>query len=85
MSKGKKKKKTVYVDDGSSICDMSALGKGRSRNNSGYRSNKYTFGTSSRFQECFKTYIAAVKMMIKPMFITIGIITLAFLIVYLLL
>ena len=84
MSKGKKKKKTVYVDDGSSICDMSALDKGRSRNNSGYRSNKYTFGTS-RFQECFKTYIAAVKMMIKPMFITIGIITLAFLIVYLLL
>ena len=70
----KKKKKVTYIDDGSTICDMSALGGGKS---AGLRS-----GTA---KERFTTYIKAVKQMIIPMLITMAAITLIFGIVYLLL
>lgn len=83
MSKKKKKEKTIYIDDGSSIFDMSALSHGLPRKDSRYGSNKLS--QRPTFRECFRTYIEAVKMMIKPMFITIGVITLAFLLVYLIL
>ena len=79
MAKNKKKEKTVYIDVGSSIADMSALSKGLSRDKLG---GSRRLGGRPTFKECFKTYIEAVKMMIKPMFITIGIITIAFLIIY---
>ena len=79
MSKNKKKEKKIYIDDGSSIADMSALDNGLLNKNSLYSSGRAPRPT---FKECFRTYIEAVKMMIKPMFITIGIITIAFLIVY---
>ena len=79
MSKKKNKEKTIYIDDGSSIADMSGL-----YGNSSFGSKKTTSGRS-RFRECFRTYIEAVKMMIKPMLLTIGVITLAFLILYLIL
>ena len=75
MAKNKKKEKTVYIDDGSSIADMSSLSKGLAQ-------SSRRLGGRPTFKECFKTYIEAVKMMIKPMFITIGIITIAFLIIY---
>lgn len=79
MSKNKKKEKTIYIDDGSSFADMSSLGRGLSRNSLD-RSRKASGRPT--FKECFKTYIEAVKMMVKPMLITIGIITIAFLIIY---
>ena len=74
-SKNKKgKNKTVYVDDGRKIADMSGLygssPAGRSR---------------SSFKEQFKTYIDTVKLMIVPMFITLGIIAVAFLLMYIIL
>ena len=76
--KKKKKTKVTYVDDGSRIADMSALGGGRrgpvSRENLGARA---TYG------EMFRTYIAAVKMMFLPMLAVLGIIAAAFLLVYL--
>ena len=78
-----KKEKIIYIDDGSSIADMSSLDRGFLKKNSlrgnGGRVERPTF------KACFKTYIEAVKMMIKPMLITMGVITLAFLIVYLIL
>ena len=77
--KKKNKQKTIYIDAGSSVADMSGL----YRNNS-FGSRK-TSGGRSRFRECFRTYIEAVKMMIKPMLITMAIITIAFLIIYLIL
>lgn len=83
MSKNKKKEKTIYIDDGSSFADMSGLGKGLSRNNT-FNSSKRVNGRPT-FKECFKTYVEAVKMMIKPMLVTMGIITIAFLIIYLIL
>jgi hypothetical protein len=78
MSENKKKKeKTVYIDDGSTISDMSALG-GRSYRRDG------SFGRPT-FRDCFRTYICAVKMMLLPMLVTIGIIAVAFLLIYLIL
>ena len=78
MSKDKKKKeKTVYIDDGSTISDMSSLRGGAYRRDS-------SFGRPT-FRDCFRTYMNAVKMMLLPMLITIGVIALAFLILYLML
>ena len=70
------KSKTKYVDDGSTIVDMSPL------DNYGFRAHG---GSKSTFKEKFTTYISTVKLMILPMLITIGIITAAYLLLYLLL
>ena len=74
--KNKKKKsekpKTVYIDDGSTIADMSAFGASRPRRR-------------STFKEQFKTYIDTVKLMFVPMLIVLGIIAAAFLFVYIIL
>lgn len=68
--------KEKYVDDGSTIVDMSAL------DNYGFRAHG---GRKSTFKEKFKTYIDTVKLMIIPMLVTIGIITAAYLLLYLIL
>ena len=81
-SKNKKKEKKIYIDDGSTIADMSVLDNASLNKRSSHTSGR---SVRPRFKECFRTYIEAVKMMIKPMFITIGIIALAFLIIYLIL
>ena len=70
------KSKEKYVDDGSTIIDMSAL------DNYGFRAHG---GSESTFKEKFKTYIDTVKLMIIPMLVTIGIITAAYLLLYLIL
>ena len=74
----KKKKKTVYVDDGRTVADMSGINGGRSLNN-GDLSPRATFKDKAR------TYFAAVKQMFFPMLATIGAISVAFLILYLIL
>ena len=75
MSKNKKKKsKITYVDDGRTIADMSAIGGGRR----GTMNINEKGGCKAQFQ----TYIAAVRSMLVPMFVTMGIITVAFLIMY---
>lgn len=76
--KKKKKNKTVYVDDGSTISDMSGLRGSSKGHNNGLRPR-------ASFKEQFKTYTDAVKMMFFPMLVVLGIIALAFLIVYILL
>ena len=83
MSKKKKKDKIVFIDDGSSIVDFSSLDKELLYKDSLHTSKGRT--QRPTFKECFITYIEAVKMMLKPMFITIGVIELAFLLVYLIL
>ena len=76
MSKNKKKKTKVrYIDDGRSLADMSGVtgfGKGQS-------------GANGTFKEQWTTYWNAVKLMFIPMLVTIGIITLVFLIMWILL
>ena len=79
--KNKKQRKTkpVYIDDGSTIADMSGVGGGRpkrERNQSRPRAS---------YKEMFQTYISAVRMMFFPMLAVLGIIARAYLIVYLIL
>lgn len=68
----KKKEKITYVDDGRTIADMSNL-----LNN---RNNWTKRGTTSSPKDIWRTYWSAVKMMVKPMLVTIGFICAVFLI-----
>ena len=74
--KKKKKEKITYIDDGRTIADMSGLSGGRKHSSPPPRAS---------LKEQWRTYVAAVKMMIVPMFVTIGIICAAFLVMWLLL
>ena len=76
--KKKKKEKVVYYDDGSTLVEMSPLTAGKS-------SYHRPTGGTSRFREAWSTYVAAVRRMFVPMLITMAIISVAFLLVYLLL
>ena len=74
MGKKKTKKEKIrYVDDGRSLADMSDV--------KGGMSSRLRGGTSSHFSDIWKTYWSAVRMMFKPMLVTIGFLTLAFLII----
>ena len=93
MAKDKKKReKVVWVDDGRTIADMSNLptrGFGKSLSDARPKremseSEKQFYRSSPKWRDCVATYFAAVKMMILPMLVTIGILTLAFLIFYIL-
>ncbi len=81
MSKGKKKKnkKTVYIDDGRTIVDMSTLGGSSSKN------AKNSGPVGSRFRDKMRTYFESVKLMLLPMLLVLGLIAVAFLLLYLLL
>lgn len=74
----KKKPKVIYYDDGSTIADMSGVRPKRIKKNP-------DDGAPTRAQAIWKTYVDSVKKMILPMLITIGIISAAFLIIYILL
>ena len=88
----KKREKVVWIDDGRTIADMSNLptrGLGRSLSNARPKkemseSEKQFYRSSPKWREYVATYFAAVRMMIIPMLVTIGIISLAFLILYVL-
>lgn len=93
MSKEKKKReKVVWVDDGRTIADMSNLPtRGFGRSLSDARPKKEMSETEKAFnrsrpawRDHLATYFAAVRMMFLPMLAVIGIICIAFLILYLL-
>ena len=71
------KNKTVYIDDGTSFADMSAFRKPDVPKSNGRE--------HATFKEMFETYINAVKLMFLPMLAVLGIIALAYLILYFLL
>ena len=73
-----KKSKPVYIDDGSTIANMSGLARPGAPKLGETRPN-------ASLKEQFQTYIAAVKMMFLPMLAVLGILALAFLIVYIIL
>ena len=73
----KEKKKTIYIDDGSSFADMSAFGSKKKKEPNLVKGNS--------FKEQFKTFTDAQKMMFLPMLAVLGIIAVAFLLVYILL
>lgn len=93
MSKEKKKReKVVWVDDGRTIADMSNLptrGLGRSLSDARPKkemseTEKQFYRSSPKWRDHISTYFAAVRMMFFPMLAVIGIICIAFLILYLL-
>ena len=88
MKKNKKKKeKITYVDDGHTIADMSASGRGASadKRHGHTVSPRLLPGRHSTMKEQAQTYFAAVRMMFFPMLVVIGILTLAFLVLWFLL
>ena len=77
-SKKKKKEKIVYIDDGSSIVDMSGT-RGGLRSTS----NRDPLRPRASFKEQFATYKQSVKMMFVPMLVVIAAISVIFLALYL--
>ena len=94
-----KKEKPIYIDDGSTISDMSGLQKGKSDTPKGAppprrphaeKRKKQAWqpshlGGRGTLRDQARTYMSTVRMMFIPMLVTLGIITLAFLIMWLLL
>ncbi len=88
----KKREKVVYIDDGRTIADMSNLPtRGLGRSLSDARPKRELSETEKAFnrtrpawRDHLATYFAAVRMMFIPMLAVIGIICIAFLILYLL-
>lgn len=93
----KKKEKVIYIDDGSTISDMSGINDTRlhafgsrpqsKKNYNDSKNTKYNGAvyTGNKFKDSWRTYFKAVKQMILPMLVTIAIISAAFLIVWILL
>ena len=74
----KKKKKTQYVDDGSTIADMSNVG-------GGLKGKRDTSRPKSTAKDKWDTYWSTVKQMFLPMLVVLGLITIVFGVMYLLL
>ena len=74
MSKDKKKKKkTVYYDDGRTIADMSSL------------NGRPAPAPRASFKEQMRTYFTTVRAMLLPMLAFMGVIAVAFGVLYLIL
>ena len=88
----KKREKVVWIDDGRTIADMSNLpsrGLGKSLSDAAPKrqmseTEKQFYRSQPKWREYLATYFAAVRMMFLPMLAVIGMITLAFLILYIL-
>ena len=73
-NKKKRKPKTVYYDDGRSIADMSAI-----------RGKEPAGAVRSGWREKWRTYFQSVKMMLLPMLVVLGLVCIAFGLLYVLL
>ena len=80
----KKKEKIIYIDDGRTIADMSSVGGKRTSGDKGNKERRFT-PPRATFKEQLETYFGAVKLMFLPMLAVLGIIALAFIILYFLL
>jgi hypothetical protein len=81
MAKKNKPKEPELIDDGRTIADMSNVPGGLGSS----PTPKMPKQEGSTFKDKWKTYWSTVKMMLVPMFITIGILIVAFLLIYFLL
>ena len=73
--KKQKKPKIRYVDDGSTVVDMQPLVDANRRPGQKPRES----GAKGTLREQIRTYFAAVKLMLVPMLVTLGIIFASFL------
>lgn len=87
MAKKEKKQKIRYVDDGSTVADMSNVGRGGAKKpqKSGTPKRRSEPLARSSGRDIFRTYIESVKLMFLPMLAVLGLLAVAFLIVYLIL
>ena len=90
MSKGskqpkKKKEKIIYVDDGSTVADMSGVGRKphRPAAQPSYRTPKPQPVT--RAGRIWQTYKDAVRAMIGPMLVTLGAVSAVFFLIWIIL
>ena len=75
----KKREKITWIDDGSTVADMSGVGKGLGGNRPDKPKPTTKKGKPmNRFQECAATYFGAMKMMFMPMLAVLGVICLVF-------
>ena len=81
--KKKKKEKVTYIDDGRTLYEMSGTSK-PGVFLGGKNDNKNKKSKSTRREE-FNTFVTTMRHMILPMFVVMGIITFAYVIMYLLL
>ena len=84
-NKKKKKPKTIYIDDGRTIADMSDITGGLKSSNSQLSNSQLPPLSGNTLKDKMQTYFNAMKMMFLPMLATMGVITVAFLILYLIL
>lgn len=76
--KKKKKEKIVYIDDGSTLADMSALDRsGKRRTEGEHRTPR------ASVREQLGTFFAAMRMMLLPMLFVMLVLSLTFLIFWL--
>ena len=80
-----KRPKITYIDDGRTIADMSSVSGSRRPQKIDSNGKVSSTRPPSTLKDQWQTYIGAVKMMFVPMLVVLGIITLAFLIMYFLL
>ena len=73
-----KKEKIRYVDDGSTVVDMQPLTDANRRPGQ----KPHQSGAKGTLREQLRTYFAAVKLMLVPMLVTLGIIFVSFLITW---
>lgn len=91
MSKGKqppkkKKEKIVYIDDGSTVADMSGVGrKPLGQPPRPVHSGRQKPRPTTRAGSVWETYKAAVRSMIGPMLVTLGGITVVFALLWIIL
>ena len=85
----KKKEKVTYIDDGRTLADMSLVGGAKRSKAESPRKEKVQpsllKGSHSSLREQADTFFGAMRMMFFPMLVVIGIICIAFLILWLLL
>ena len=82
--KKQKEQKPVYIDDGSTVFDMSGLDQTKkyNRKKSAPTQKSVPAASPSRWKDCLQTYWGAVKMMFLPMLVVIAIICVVFLLMY---
>ena len=81
-SNQKKKEKIVYIDDGSTIFDMSGLDSTKRFSKNQQQPTSRPVKQPSRWKAIVQTYFDAVKMMLLPMLIFVGAICILFLILW---
>lgn len=75
---GKKKEKITYIDDGRTIADMSNVSGGF------FHKSRPEWHPRPSVKEVWNTYWAAVKLMVRPMLVAVGGLTVIFVILYIL-